>query len=1242
MKLFQSALHDQKDLKWQEGLAKFRQIAAFYPQTQTAQKAHIEIGKFYKYNRNWQRAIDEYRQAIAIDPYSRPAHDARTAEAATYYFRQDFPRALELFEAVLLETKDWDQIKYCSYWIKEIRRRMSFAPEESFSCGPESLKIAFRILGIDFSDKELSRAFTYKEGKSVSISDLSSVASGKGLKPKIVKINRNEVQNLTAPFIALVDPEHYVVVTGIEDSQVKFIDPANQSGYQLEGLDKFIGDFKGYALIFLEDSRLAKANYVVPTNEEAQELKGGICSCCPPAALGGRQSNPNVEFDGSPPCSPGMPSWMVNMISLNLVVQDIDFRYISRGVPAELIRTYNGDDPREGIFGRSWTFNYNVSLVENSDSSIDIRRGDGRVDHFTWTGVRYQGPNDVYDTLAKNADGTYTLKIKRDKTIQDFDAWGRLIDIKDRNDNAITFTYNSEANLIRITDPNGKNTVLSYGANRKVSRITLPDGRYARFIYDTNNNLIQTVDMKGATSSYTYDSASYITAITTPHRGMTAIEYGVGSYGEDPSGRSHYYVKSITDDAGNKRRYAIDEWHHQTGVLDSRNNTMLYEDNLSGYTSAITTPSGNKITFIYDYYGNREKIIDASGNVTVLAYDSRGNTISITDTLNNKLTLDYDTNDNLIQAADPKGGIYNFNYDGKGNLISVRDPENQITGFAYNNFGQINRIVDANGGTTDFEYDTSGNLINVTNPSGRKTVYKYDTLGRVRSLSDPEGNTFSYTYDGVDHLTRIDNPDEDPIKYFYNCCNITRVRDGQGTMRFTYDALGRMRSFRNYDSKLIAYEYDTEGNLSGLIYPDGKKVSYEYDKDSRLIKVTDWLGNATRYNYDAVGNLISVVSPGLITTYKYDSVNRLIRLANYNSNTLDIVSIFNFTLDPLGNRTQVKRLLPLNIPDFNIADSSYSYNSDNQLTSATGRSFEYDDNGNLTRQIAGAATTNFTYNHDNQLTQYTSGSTNLSYRYDSFGNRIRKTQGSQVTKYIVDPNRSLPSVLCETDAKGNISAYYIYGLGLISKIIGNNSYFYQYDGLGSTIALSDSAGAIKNKYAYDDFGNLATNSTETIDNPFKYVGRFGVMTDTPDLLYMKARYYMPSVGRFISKDPIGLAGGMNMYGYVGGNPINLIDPWGLRRWGPRWIEIFVPGYGFYGGPFRTDPNFQVIPEDTMDELFMEHDRGWASDQCSISNKGLYYDLKSLPLNPNRWKRKSKSIVWAVIYSMGATAYFFWF
>ena len=94
-----------------------------------------------------------------------------------------------------------------------------------------------------------------------------------------------------------------------------------------------------------------------------------------------------------------------------------------------------------------------------------------------------------------------------------------------------------------------------------------------------------------------------------------------------------------------------------------------------------------------------------------------------------------------------------------------------------------------------------------------------------------------------------------------------------------------------------------------------------------------------------------------------------------------------------------------------------------------------------------------------------------------------------------------------------------------------------------------------NAYAYDDFGQGATNRVEMVANPFRYVGRYGVMTDGDDLLSMRARYYIPSLGRFTQSDPIGFAGGdLNLYAYVGNNPITRLDPLGL--W---YVDVNITG-----------------------------------------------------------------------------------
>src|SRR3989337_3487390 len=246
--------------------------------------------------------------------------------------------------------------------------------------------------------------------------------------------------------------------------------------------------------------------------------------------------------------------------------------------------------------------------------------------------------------------------------------------------------------------------------------------------------------------------------------------------------------------------------------------------------------------------------------------------------------------------------------------------------------------------------------------------------------------------------------------------------------------------------------------------------------------------------------------------------------------------MYNYTMDPSGNRTGAESYQPDN-PQPPSQNISYTYNDDNRLLTAGATAFTYDVRGNLLTKTGST----YTWNVRNLLNTVTTGGSTYTYKYDPLGSRIARIIGSSETRYVVAGG----TLLAETNKQGSITAYYVYGLGLISKVTPQGAaYYYHYDNLGSTVAMTDSSGNIINKYAYDAFGKVLSQ-VEGVANPFKYVGAFGVMDEGSGLLYMRARYYDPATGRFISKDPIGWAGGLNLYNYVGGNPVNFIDPFGL-------------------------------------------------------------------------------------------------
>ena len=325
-----------------------------------------------------------------------------------------------------------------------------------------------------------------------------------------------------------------------------------------------------------------------------------------------------------------------------------------------------------------------------------------------------------------------------------------------------------------------------------------------------------------------------------------------------------------------------------------------------------------------------------------------------------------------------------------------------------------------------------------------------------------------------------------------------------------------------------------------MIYPGGRTVAYTYDTMNRMSSVTDWLGRRTSYTYDADGNLKQSANPNRTTAaYTYDTADRLTALTNAKSDA-SVIATYAFTLDPVGNHSQVNQTEPLS-PSVTAQAVNYAYDADNRLTTVGTTSPTYDANGNL--KTRGSDT--FGYDFDNRLVQSTIGGVASTYLYDGLGNRKSLTSTGTTKRFVLDTNGSLSHVLAETDASGKVTAYYIHGRGLVSRLAANGTpLYYHFDVRGSTIALSNEAGQLTDQYAYEPFGKLA-NSQGATANPFKYVGKYGVVDEGNGISYIRARYYSPELGRFISKDPLtgtdGDSQSLHRYVYAVNNPIRLID-----------------------------------------------------------------------------------------------------
>jgi RHS repeat-associated protein len=846
----------------------------------------------------------------------------------------------------------------------------------------------------------------------------------------------------------------------------------------------------------------------------------------------------------------------INLATGNYFYQHQDQFIPGRGLPLSIDRYYNSLDSSGGPFGSGWTFNYNMNLIVIAGSgNVLVKREDGRVDTYTpKPDGTYSPPPGNFNTLVKNADGSYTLETKHHITYH-FTPAGQLIDIVDTNGNTLSLTYTGSS-LTRVTDSSGRELVFTYDAAGRIISIADPIGRTSSYTYDTNGNLIRFSDPMGGEFSYTYDNNHWMTSITNPRGSqmhnvydadgrVTSQSNALGavyrySYDitnritteTDPLGRNTVYTfdnkgweLSETDDLGNTISYAYDNENRisatdaigrtarfsydavgnviqvvdplgQSSTLnyDSNNNLVsatnalgrqvLFSYDANNNLLTVTNPAGSVSTFAYDQYGQLISGRDANGHDASLVYDNNGYPTAVTDALGNTIMLSYDgvgrltgitdanggtgsfsydALDRLVTVVDPSGNSASISYDSAGNRISTTDALGRTTSYSYDPMDQLTRVTDATGGTVNYAYDTVNNRVSMTDANGHTTTYAYDRLNRLSSVTDPlgrisrssydavgntvsvtdsNGNTTGLTYDALNRPTGISYADQTSVGYTYDAIgNRLSMTDTSGTTSYSYDALNQLTSVASPGGKTVTYGYDAVGNTLRTTYPDGKTVSYAYDDLNRLSGVTDWTGIVTSYVYDANSNLAEMTYPnGVTTEYSYDKNNRLVTQVNKVRHGL--VSSYEYTLDAVGNRVQVKekydytfskemreqgvgevyagidevsRQKGKDSKDGITLVTTYGYDQLNRLNKVTYPlantvTYTYDPMGNrlsmVTKLGKVSSTTNYNYDAADEL--LSAGST--TYTYDNNGNLIKKTEPGKTTTYGYDGANRLSTV----------------------------------------------------------------------------------------------------------------------------------------------------------------------------------------------------------------------------------------
>ena len=746
-----------------------------------------------------------------------------------------------------------------------------------------------------------------------------------------------------------------------------------------------------------------------------------------------------------------------------------------------------------------------------------------------------------------------------------YDASGNLVQITDPLNNSSTTTYDSFGQALTVTDSNGNVTTRTYDAQGNVTSIKDALNNVTSYTYDIVGRRTSVTDARGRITRYTYDNNDNLLTVTDPLGNVTTYSYDANNNRismRDARGNTTNYAYNEnnllikeTDPKGNFIQHTYDKLDRRVSTRDKRGNVTNFTYDNEGRVVSLTDALGNATSYTYDANGNKTQIIDAKGQVTRFTYDALNRLTKIEDALGNSIQKEYDPTGRLAKETDPRGNVTQFTYDAVGNLAQVKDAAAGSAKYGYDK--NRNRITqtDPNNHTSNLAYDKLNRLLSTTDPLSHTVSYAHDELGNRLSQTDANGQTIRYSYDGDNRLISIAYPDNSTVQFTRDANgNVTRMVDSLGTSTYSYDELNRLTSYTDPFSKTIGYQYDENGNIVRLVYLDGKEVSYQFDANNRMTSLTDWAAKTTSYQYDSMNLLTKVTYPnGIVTSFTYDNAGRLTAKSDTG------ISSYSFILDRNGNRTSATISQPLGNRLQNTS-LSYTYDAANRIQTAGATTFAFDNNGNMRSKTEAGATTNYAYDFENRLVSVSGAS---QYFYNGEGVRLQKIEGGKTTRYVVDTNHDLSQVLSETDANGVVKANYVYGLGLAYKVSPDGThYYYHFDPIGSTIAMTDDAKTVVNSYAYDPFGSV-TNRIEAITNPFQFVGRFGLMVEGRDLIYSRARYYSPSVGMFLSADPVdGITENTqswNRYVYGYQNPLLNLDPSGAI--------VFSLGIGGEAGVF---------------------------------------------------------------------------
>ncbi len=819
-------------------------------------------------------------------------------------------------------------------------------------------------------------------------------------------------------------------------------------------------------------------------------------------------------------------------------------------------------------------------------------------------------------TVERDAEGRVTATVTPGglRTELGYDRAGLLVERRDPGGAVWRYGYTAAGRLASITDPTGSRTEARYGADGEAEQVVDPLGHVTTRRFDTLGNLAGVVAPDGAKWEFSYDALCRLVGVHDPagsswlrehdaEGNLTASIDPVGARRETAVDRLGRVTR--VDDGATSTEYEHDErgrmveWRRPDGgrtrvgydrrgrrvaVTDALGGTTRYAYTAAGRLARVTSPLGHQVSMEYDRVGQltaevdprgrrREYRHDVDGRVTRMTfggqawsygYDAAGRLAGRREPHGGETRYGYDAAGRLIEVTDPTGGVTRFGYDARGDLVEAVDANGSVTRYTRNARGWVTEVTDPLGGVVATTYDEVGRPVASTDQLGRTTRWEYDEAGRLARRLDAAGNEVRWAYDPSGRLAGYQAGGSGPVTVERDAlARVVGVDEPGRRHRLVWDRLDRLVAKRSGERELT-WRYDADGHQVTTGNGDGTGTVFGRDEAGGLVTVEHPLLGAVSLRRDGAGRLVARESVGCIESWTYRDGQLVGHVLERDGRRL----VTDLERDAAGRVVTETR-------DGVVA--RYSYDAAGQLTGAGERRFGYDQAGRLVVEAGPAGEVSYAYDAAGQLVERRAGVEVTGYRYDAAGRRIGESSGRSSRRYAWSPLDDLVGIHRAGPAGESRTELSVDAFGDLVAVDGTELAWDPTGVVPEVRRLGGSTviGADGHRWATTD----ADGRVSWLDADWQ--GSLGAgprdpwgATDAPGpvglgwrgelhldgLTWLRNRAYDPASRGFLSPDPLppvpGTPVAANPYHYANNDPLNLLDPLGLRPMTDADLEAY--------------------------------------------------------------------------------------